>query len=72
MAGQLVGVAEVWAAQQKTSYALGRGYIVGGEEVVGADDEIVVGSDVRRDLAVVCGRAICSDRSAAHVDDVFV
>lgn len=71
MAGSLVLAAEVGAAQQQASNALRGGYIVGGEEVVGADDEEVVGSDVDRDVAVVCGRAIGSGRGAAHGDGVL-
>jgi hypothetical protein len=70
--GHLVGAAEVRAAQEETSHALSRGNIVGGEEVCGADDEGVVGSDVGRGVVVVCSRALCGCGRGTHGGGVFV
>jgi hypothetical protein len=66
VAGHLVGAGEVRAAQEETSHALSRGNIVGGEEVCGADDEGVVGSDVGRGVVVVCSRALCGCGRGTH------
>jgi hypothetical protein len=61
-----VGAGEIRAAQEEAGHALSRGNIVGGEEVGGADDEGVVGSDVGRGVVVVCSRALCGCRRGTH------
>ena len=70
MAGHLMGVRKVRAAKQKTSDTLRRGSVVGCEEVGGADDEEVVGSDMDWSVVVGWTRGLCGRGGRSHIGGV--